>query len=335
MNWKDQLYNHEIPPPEMVWGKICHDLDNDSFVAFKQLAHDEITPPTEVWEKVCQDLDNHSFITFKEHLQHLEVAPPAAAWNNIENILDEQQAAPVIALKTRSYKRVLSIAAAAAIVGILFFTINNFLSSDKTTQVTTAGTTVPESKKTEESKTSVAPPVSKTDEKQPARLIASRDLPGSKKNNGRNVQAVTVITETGENYESPFNTPLPVLVAANQQAATDQMEVSTAADKRIKNLKGEIREDVSLMDLPNSYFYTTGPNGQSIRVSAKFRNTIQYLNGDSKEELLDVILRESGYWKNIFKEWKEKVAHSSFVPSAQNFMDITELIKLMQQNQRK
>lgn len=334
MNWKDQLYNHEVAPPENVWEKISHDLDNDSFVVFKQqLAHHEITPPVEVWEKLCQDLDNHSFIAFKDNLLHYEVAPPADAWSNIENLLEEREAAPVIALKPRSYKRVLSIAAAAAVVGILFFSLNNFLSFNKPGQVKTAATADQQPKKAEENKVSTTP-VIKADESQKASpLIASSSVIGSKKNNGRNVQPVT--TESGDGSESPFNAPLPALVAANQQAVTDQLELSTAANKRIKNLKGEIREDVSLMDLPNSYFYTTGPNGQSIRVSAKFRNTIQYLNGDSKEELLDVILRESGYWKNIFKEWKEKVAHSSFVPSAQNFMDITELIKLMQQNQRK
>ena len=96
-----------------------------------------------------------------------------------------------------------------------------------------------------------------------------------------------------------------------------------------------MKEDVSLLDLPNSYFLMTGPNGQSVRVSSKFRNTIQYLNGSSNEELLDVILRESRYWRNQFKEWKEEVGHSTFIPSAENFMDIAELMKLLQQHNNK
>lgn len=105
--------------------------------------------------------------------------------------------------------------------------------------------------------------------------------------------------------------------------------------KRVRNLKGEIKEDITLLDLPNSYFLMTGPDGQSIRVSSKFRNTIQYLNGAGNEELLDVILRESRYWKNIFREWKEKVSNSTFVPAANNFMDITELTQLLHQNNGK
>ncbi len=52
MEWKNKLYDHEVPPPDNLWGKISHDLDNDSFVVFKQkLFHHQQEPPAGIWNK--------------------------------------------------------------------------------------------------------------------------------------------------------------------------------------------------------------------------------------------------------------------------------------------
>lgn len=337
MNWRDQIHNHEIQPPGHMWSRICHDLDNDFFVVFKEkLSHQELSPPPAVWEKISQDLDNNAFVVFKDQLRHHEVEPPAIAWDNIrERLFTEEHSTPVIPLQRTGYKKFYQIAAAAAMVGILFFTVNYFISRDHT-DTNNVASTQPKKENNETVKPQNNPAASDVQQnnRDEAKLIASNRLATGKKNNN---QVNTSVMTEAEDAANPaeLNIPMPALIYQNAKSVTDEVELSSPATKRITNLKGEIREDVSLMDLPNSYFYTTGPNGQSIRVSAKFRNTIQYLNGDSKEELLDVILRESAYWKNIFREWKEKVANSSFVPSAQNFMDITELLKLMQQNQNR
>lgn len=337
MNWRDRIYNHEIQPPDHVWSRICHDLDNDSFVVFKEkLTHQEQAPPPEVWKKISQDLDNHAFIVFKDQLRHHEAAPPALAWDNIrERLFTEEHSTPVVSIKKTGYKKFFRVAGAAAVIGILFFSVNYFISRNNS-GTNNVATNQP-IKETSETVTPQNNPVISNiqeEDRDEARLIASHNGATGKKTYNRVNTAVMAESDDAD-YPVELNIPMPALVYQDSKAVTDEIELSTAATKRITNLKGEIREDVSLMDLPNSYFYTTGPNGQSIRVSAKFRNTIQYLNGDSKEELLDVILRESAYWKNIFREWKEKVANSSFVPSAQNFMDITELLKLMQQNQNR
>ena len=294
MEWKDKLYDHEVPPPDNLWGKISHDLDNDSFIVFKQ------------------------------KLFHHQQEPPAGIWNKIERILHGDTS--VIPLTRRNTFKVWRIAAAAAIIGIAFFTVNYFLSRPEpatppVAQKNKANTASPSGTPTQVEAQQAVPG------KQP--VIASRFVRAK-----ANANAVNSVMRAESVYSDGANVEMPSLstIVNDETALTDRRELSSASDRRIRNLRGEIKEDVSMLDLPNSYFLMTGPNGQAVRVSSKFRNTIQYLNGAGNEELLDVILRESHYWKNLFTEWKEKVSNSSFVPSSQNFMDITELMKLLQQN---
>lgn len=294
MEWKNKLYDHEVPPPDNLWGKISHDLDNDSFVVFKQ------------------------------KLFHHQQEPPAGIWKNIERILHGDTS--VIPLIKRNTFKVWRVAAAAAVIGIAFFTVNYFLSRQEpiappTAKKNTTNAPAPPNAPVQAEKQQSVPG------KQP--VIASAFVPGK-----MNAKSTTSHLQAGNIYSDGGSVDIPSLstIANDESAMTDRLELSSTSNRRLRNLQGEIKEDVSLLDLPNSYFLMTGPNGQAVRVSSKFRNTIQYLNGSGNEELLDVILRESHYWKNIFKEWKEKVSNSSFVPSSQNFMDITELMKLLQQN---
>ncbi|MFT3947336.1 MAG: hypothetical protein QM763_10220 [Agriterribacter sp.] len=331
MEWNKKIYDHEIIPPENVWSKIVHDLDNE-FILFKdKLFHAGEAPPENMWSKIAGDLDNE-YIIFKDKLFNAEETPPPAAWNNIQAILNNNTAgkAPVVSLS-----KILKITAAAAVIGILFLTTNYFINTNKT--ITDNHTTAQQTTKPGESvgteKNNVQHDVVAEQPAQPSEksksLIASNT--GVRKNRiQENNKQINVYSDGGS-----VTTPSLAFVDAEQSAATDKYDLGSSFSKRVHNLKGEIKEDISLLDLPNSYFLMTGPNGQSIRVSSKFRNTIQYLNGSGNEELLDVILRESRYWKNIFREWKEKVSNSTFVPATNNFMDIAELMQLLHQNNTK
>lgn len=325
MEWKNKLYDHVVPPPENLWGKISHDLDNDSFVTFKQqLFHQEVAPPENLWDKINQDLENDAFIVFKQQLFHHQQTPPADAWKNIEQVLYPQ--AVVVPITKSSPFKVWRMAAAAAIIGIAFIAVNYFFSQRNTATlpvakkpaIHTPATPAPANK----------PPVVESP-KISAATVASRYVhEKSRAKTNRSTTSPAVYNDD----DNPIIASLSTIPSKNS-SFTDRLDLSTETNKRIRDLHGEIKEDVSLMDLPNSYFLMTGPNGQTVRVSSKFRNTIQYLNGSTNhEELLDVILRESHYWKNIFSEWKTKVGNSSFVPSSQNFMGITDLMNLLEQN---
>ncbi len=290
MKWENELYNHEVSPPDHVWNRISHDLDNE-------------------------------FLIFKHKLYNAEATPPDNSWNNIRRMLDGHP-------ETGGIKKWLRIAAAAVLVGISFFTINYFITGSNPTDKATADN---ESVPAQVSKDKVSQPNdndagNNTKALKITPLIASsarikKSRPTSAGNAGYDLY------KEDEAYSAPPVSSIP----DDNTAITDRYSLEHAAVRQIRNLKGEIKEDVSLLDLPNSYFLMTGPNGQSVRVSSKFRNTIQYLNSSGNEELLDVILRESQYWRNQFKAWKDQVGHSTFIPSAENFMDIAELMKLLQE----
>lgn len=300
MNWKNELYNHEVTPPAEMWDRIAHDLDDEFYPFRNKLYHAEVVPPNDSWHRVKQQLDS------------------------------EVNAVPGVF----RYRKLVRIAAAAAIIGISFFTVNYFLTGSDAPAISERNE-IPGTKTTE---TPTSQPPVKNDAGTENSLPESdKPLIASNTTSLRNArirrQTTSVMEQTEE--RTALNLPSVSTVTDDNSALTDRYPLDHDASRHIRNLKGEIREDVRLMDLPNSYFLMTGPNGQSVRVSSKFRNTIQYLNGSDKEELLDVILRESQYWRSQFREWKDEVGRSAFIPSAQNFMDITALMQLLQQQNQK
>jgi hypothetical protein len=353
MRWNKQLYEHEVTPPENAWNNIVHDLDNDHIIFKDKLKHAVTPPPAHLWDNIVRDLEN-DHLSFRDRLKHAAIAPPENVWDNIvhdienDHLIFKEQLRHAAVLppgsawqniteqlnapgeqKTRVIRMpaIVRIAAAVAIIGILFFTANYYISNKAVERETaivqpndspTSQSTVPSAGE----KTTVSPGEQK--------YIASATITSKKHKAGR------LSSDVPESYSGEsYRLPLPASVTPVPESVTDRYDVHEGFGKYVRNLKGEIQEDVTLMDLPNSYFYTTGPDGQSIRVSSKFRNTIQYLNGSNTEELLDVILRESRYWKNRFKTWKEEVNNASFVPAPYNFMDIPELMRLLEQNSGK
>ena len=295
MKWKNELYNHEVNPPDHVWKRVVHDLDNE-------------------------------FLEFKNKLYHVEIAPPDNNWELIQHSLDTHSIANP---ESFNIKKVFRIAAAAALIGISFFTVNYFITGNDKSKTTAGKKITPDTtyqNQTDQPVTKNEDDISVAESTKP--MIASQIT--NKKYKAKTNSIINFYSE-----DETYNAPPVSSVPDNNTAITDRYDLDQTATKRIRNSKGEVKEDVSLLDLPNSYFLMTGPNGQSVRVSSKFRNTIQYLNGGSNEELLDVILRESQYWRNQFKEWKAEVGHSTFIPSAENFMDIAELMKLLQQHNNK
>lgn len=295
MKWKNELYNHEVNPPGQVWNRVVHDLENE-------------------------------FVEFKNRLYHVEIGPPDNNWELIQHSLD----IPSIANpKTVNIKKIFRVAAAAALIGISFFTANYFIAGNDEIKTTAGKKPGPDTTYKNQTDQPVAKKEDEINVPASAKPMIASHI-ASKKHKAK-TNTITDFYSEDETYNAPPVSSVP----DDNTAITDRYDLEQTAAKRIHNLKGEVKEDVSLLDLPNSYFLMTGPNGQSVRVSSKFRNTIQYLNGGSNEELLDVILRESQYWRNQFKEWKEEVGHSTFIPSAENFMDIAELMKLLQQHNNK
>lgn len=270
------------------------------------------------------DLDNE-FLIFRHKIRHVEIHPPEDRWSQIQQTLSAAGESGNTGIK----KKWLRVAVAAVFLGISFFAVNYFLSEEKTTRVATSqpGSGQSSFQKNESRKTDA---ITKKEFDKVSDKPASDPLIASQMPNKRGSLDVENRTKRYDN-DRIQNAYSLSSVSPNATFLTDRYQIASAAGKKIRNSKGEIREDISLLDLPNSYFYITGPNGESVRVSSKFRNTIQYLHGNDNEEMLDIILRESQYWKNRFRTWKENVGHSTFVPSAENFMGIADLMDLLQE----
>jgi hypothetical protein len=105
-----------------------------------------------------------------------------------------------------------------------------------------------------------------------------------------------------------------------------------ANKKKLTTPRGEVLNDISLMESPNSYVSFIGPNGQEVKISAKFSNIIGYLNNPETEEYLDKVISEGSYWRGKFKEWRDKMSDNKMAPSPSNFMDIIEMGNILSEN---
>jgi neutral trehalase len=120
-------------------------------------------------------------------------------------------------------------------------------------------------------------------------------------------------------------------------ANTTEIELSNPTDKlftKLTNTNGEQTNDIAMLNTPNSYINITGPNGDQIKVSAKFSKMINLLKerDTTKTEYLDKIIKEGAVWKIKFKTWREKMNNSNITPTPANFMNIIELSKILKEN---
>lgn len=295
MKWQKELYNYEINPPQDVWSKVEHDLDNE-------------------------------FLIFRHKIRHVEINPPEDKWIQIQQSLNARGGLR----STGIVRKWLRVAIAAIFLGVSFFAVNYIITEENTDEMVTSRPVTGASSLRENGNGKTDPIIKKdddtiTDKSAFVPLIASQtpnkaDIPKIQKKSAQKV----------EDNDRALNAYSISSVSPGSAFITDRYQVESTASKKIRNSKGEIREDISLLDLPNSYFYITGPNGAAVRVSSKFRNTIQYLNSNENEEMLDVILRESTYWKSKFRTWKQNAGRSAFIPSVGNFMGIADLMDLLQ-----
>jgi hypothetical protein len=308
MEWNKKLYEHEVAPPENVWNKIAHNLDNE-------------------------------YIVFKDKLLYAQQTPPPDAWNNIQEMLDEDNAigkTPVI-----SISKFFKIAVAAAVIGIIFLAVNYFYYTKKTTADNIAvqnnikpqeviippQNNIPKEDEIIAQQPMLQPTLQPTPLKDKRKPLAALN---SKIKKHSNLQLSSQPTETYN--EAVFITPPSLAFIETKQPATaGEYDIAGSLNKFVHNIK----EEISLAEMANSYFFISGYNGELIRVSSKFKKNIQHLNGSGNKTGRNRIFKKSNSWKNIFNQWKEKVSHSTFVPSADNFMDISTLMELLHQSNEK
>jgi hypothetical protein len=309
-NWKDTVYDQAVMPPAGTWEAIALALD----AAEKEPAwqdkvyHATATPPADSWQQIAAALDKGAAANWQNKIYHYETMPPTGVW---EAVAVQLQAPAVV-------RRInwLRMAAAAAIVLTIAGTAVWALSDrGEGSGPQTVATNTEKQAASPGQSLAVAPsPVAA-----PAAPVATPPVaaPANKK-----AASITDIrqpagpTEYASNIEQSF---LPA----------DAVFTNT---RKLPNEQGAVTVDINAMETPNSqYISISGPDGQTMRVSAKFANLLGYLNeGSEKEERLDRIIKESAFWKATFRQWREKMIQANATPSLGNFMDVVELAKALQ-----
>jgi hypothetical protein len=280
----------------------------------------EVHPPDEVWNRLSASLDEiNADNSIAQKLQALEVDPAHTAWEKIKYELEDSPAYAIGKRKSIAipFRR---LAAAAIFIGLiisayfLFFNKqnagDNIVKTDipKTTEkITSPETKAPDFKKPEVPDDKLAT----VTQIKPQRAQAGVMLAALKSNNlpspGRIAPAEPLHSSTG-----------------NEPEMTEEIKE--------KIFKEQI-DDLSLIASNDRYVSMVSADGRMVKIPARFLNLAPYLQDKSSaNDYLDILFEESTYWKEKFREWRQKLAQSSVTPSVNNFFDIIGLLNSIQDN---
>ncbi len=302
---KRKLYNYEAEPPEIVWSRVVAVLDQEINAEFPQKLYTlESTPSSDVWNRIEERLEEDIREQYPDKLYKLEVTPPPRTWNKILTLLDDEKAHPGISSKGRIISFV-RYAVAACIIGLLAFGAFKLL-NQKTDRGSTAVKTV--SPRKDSSAALIQNPTQRLTPSPSNNLpregsgLAQMEIKPRKKNLPEPAVAMTQMAAT-----------LPALVGS-----------SSPSDFRMASLKGDIPGNCSLISDADPYLMFVNPDGYLIRISKKLAETLGciYTNGNSSEY---------NRCQDQIKKWRDKIAQSPATSSPDNFMDILNLIRSVQE----
>jgi hypothetical protein len=337
---KHKMQTFEIRPPGTVWDAIVVRLDDDIKYStlHQKINNFQVAPPEPLWESILDRLDDdEKYSTLSKKFNEYEVVPPPALWNRIAEELNSD-AAPVTEtpdiIKVRTlgegkkwYRMLAAAVVGAVLLGGAWYAMY---------QQKQSGTEI-----VKENNTTTTPaiiPIDRTEDngqikKQPDATVI--DPPSAAKNN-RAVLAEKINTVAVQNTKKGKNDGAEdyIIAYAKVNRPVSYLEQPVVVRGPVlRDENGVPYMDINLLSNNSNYLLIAGPNGQLTRISAKFANVIQFINGgdDQVEENLDRILRESGAWKERFQQWRDKIKKSGYLPAPGNFLDILEFKELIEE----
>jgi hypothetical protein len=338
---KYRMQTFEMAPPAQAWEAIAVRLDDDSnYAVLSQKIHSyESAPPVTAWELIALRLnDDTKHAGLSKKMNSYEVTPPAGTWNKIAGLLDgfsEGRTRSVIpdtkVLPIRSwYKMAAAAVIAVLLAGAAWYFISQQSSLLPNNSIAKENQPTPAINENSQKTTGneQVPPVISPDSPLPdvkdlvvgdnkERVNAINSSPvnnGTRNTNTRNeyVLTYTKVNRPPSYLEQPIVINAPVLLDET----------------------GRPYRDINVLTTNSSYLTIAGPNGELTRISAKFANIIQFLDGSSDDQLeenIDKILRESSIWKERFQQWRNKIKKSGYLPASGNFLDILEFKELIEE----
>jgi hypothetical protein len=309
---KRKLYNLEVDPPGKIWGRISAALNDEVEAEFSSQLYDlEIKPPSKVWNFVAAALDNGGALNFPDKLYNLEVQPPIDSWKKISTALDEEKALPRIPVKRKT--PYIKYAVAASLLAMVGFGIK-WLTAERT------GPEIVQNTKTQ--KTGVQP---KTENNQsnPETTNSTEEQKSTLTNNLPKEgprQAVAATTTAKNNTRRSGN----YMTAAYKMP---KPEFATSDGFCMANLKTSAPGDQpKFSEAAYRYVVFENDNCELVRISKKLAEKLGCTIADQNTVEYQNCIQQ-------LKKWSEKIAQMNITPSADNFMNIFELLKSTEEKQ--
>jgi len=266
-----------------------------------------VTPPATAWDTIAARLnDDEKYGTLSARVLQWETFPPPQICSEVLNALDKQ---PNNRSVSRTRRWVYRSAAAAVAACVLLVAWTVFYRDAVTVLVTKV--TAPVIQPARKNNISIAAPDSTVTANQAAVSADTR----------------VAVLKRGQSFTgaSLNENVLPYALVSNPETLHPVAMIS-APSVTVR------KEDLLMITgLPanGNYLMVEGADGKLTRISAKFSNLIGLLtDSDEPESDLDKIQTNSS-WKERFREWRNKIRESSYIPASANFLDIMELKDLI------
>jgi len=266
-----------------------------------------VTPPATAWDTIAARLnDDEKYGTLSARVLQWETFPPPQICSEVLNALDKQ---PNNRSVSRTRRWVYRSAAAAVAACVLLVAWTVFYRDAVTVLVTKV--TAPVIQPAGKNNISITAPDSTVTANQAAVSANTR----------------LAVLKRGQSFTgaSLNENVLPYALVSNPETLHPVAMIS-APSVTVR------KEDLLMITgLPanGNYLMVEGADGKLTRISAKFSNLIGLLtDSDEPESDLDKIQTNSS-WKERFREWRNKIRESSYIPASANFLDIMELKDLI------
>jgi hypothetical protein len=294
-SFEHKLKKYEVEPPAQVWDRISAGLaasaEEDGFIA--RLKEAEITPPSGLWSQVAEALDETApqKADFATRLYTLEAPVPAQLWEGITQSLDKASSTPVVSINRKKtvYFRY---AAAIVLAGAALFGILKFTGSEQNQGVATVNAAKDTGTVANGRKNALAQP-------DPAPEISAETDPGTEAASGQ------------KSFAQRF--PKSKQVATRRTALPATASYEDYSEQYTNPLYAY--HDI-VPNVADRYIMLMTPEGSFFRMSKKLGNLVCCVSGEEQD----------ADCKSKIKQWQEKLAASPLSASADNFMDIVNLV---------
>ncbi len=258
----------------------------------------EIEPSSSVWHKIQSSLNKEVIEKFPSRLYNLEIDPPAGMWQKISASIYHE----VIIQKKQTQKTVLFVryAVAASLAGAIIFAGIKFFNKNTNDNSIVKQIFQPKKKSVSDTLQEDIPQIrfeknlSVTNSFPKEKFLAKADVFSSPQ-----IDYPGYMTQTPDILHADANQ----ISEANFHASDLQENISDNAASR--------------------YLLIINPDGYFVRISKKLADALGcfYKTGNSEEYK---------QCQEQIKKWREKIAQSPTAISTDNFMDVVDMIKSLQ-----